>query len=410
MNTLTPEMLSSYRRRIEDDLRNNIIPFWKERTLDYENGGYFGALTNDLTQDNDAPRSAVVAARILWTFSAAYRAYREPAVLAAARHAYAYLVGPLWDAQHGGVYWQVDRLGKPVDDRKHVYAQAFAIYGLTEYFRATGDLQSRTLAHNLFHLVEAHSFDLAHGGNIECLSREWGSLEDMRLSPHEPHCRKSMNTLLHLMEAYTNLLRAWPDPMVKERQAGLIANFLEHVIDPQTGHFHLFFDDAWHSLDNTVSFGHDIEGAWLLEEAAEVQGDHILMARARKAALRMAAAVLAEGRDADGSVFYEGDFSQPESRNKHWWGQAEGMVGFYAAYQLSKREEFGRAALQCWDVIEAHFIDREHGDWFKVLDRDGAPLPDQLKVGPWECPYHHARACLEMIRRLDATLAAHSEH
>ena len=401
------QLLASYRRRIEDELRTNILPFWMERTLDRENGGYFGALTHDLMLDNDVPRSAVVAARILWTFSAAYRAYREPAAIAAAHHAYAYLTGPLWDDQYGGVYWQVDRLGNPVDDRKHIYAQAFAIYGLTEYFRAIGDPQARSLAHTLFHQVENHSFDPVHGGNIECLSREWKALEDMRLSPHEPHCRKSMNTLLHLMEAYTNLLRAWPDPLVKEKQAGLITNFLEHVIDPQSGHFRLFFDDDWHSLFPTVSFGHDIEGAWLLEEAAEVQGDHGLMAQTRKAALSMAAAVLAGGRDADGSVFYEGDFTQAASRNKHWWGQAEGMVGFYAAYQLSKREEFARAALQCWDVIEAHFIDRTHGDWFKVLDSTGKPLVGQLKVGPWEGPYHHARACLEMIRRLDATLAAH---
>jgi mannobiose 2-epimerase len=406
MNAINPELLASYRRRIEDELRSNILPFWMERTLDRENGGYFGALTNDLVVDNDVPRSAVVAARILWTFSAAYHAFREPAALAAARHACAYLTGPLWDEQHGGVYWQVDRRGNPVDDRKHIYAQAFAIYGLSEYFRATGDPQVRSLAHNLFHQVEDHSFDPVNGGNIDCFNREWGELQDMRLSSHEPHCRKSMNTLLHLMEAYTNLLRAWPDPVVKEKQAGLIVNFLERVIDPHTGHFHLFFDDAWHSLASTVSFGHDIEGAWLLEEAAGVQGDHNLLARARKAALVLASAVLDGGRDEDGSVFYEGDFTKPESQDKHWWGQSEGMVGFYASYQLSKREEFARAALQCWDVIDAHFIDRDHGDWFKVLDRAGNPLPRQLKVGPWECPYHHARACLEMMHRLDATLAA----
>jgi len=407
MTTVQPQLLASYRSRIENELRGNILSFWMQRALDRENGGYFGALTNDLVVDNDVPRSAVVAARILWTFSAAYRAFREPALIAAARHAYAYLTGPVWDEKYGGVYWQVDRLGNPVNDRKHIYAQAFAIYGLTEYFLAIGDPQARAMAHDLFHHVETYSFDAAHGGNIECLSREWGKLEDMRLSPHEPHCRKSMNTLLHLMEAYTNLLRAWPDPMVKDRQAGLIANFLERVIDPHTGHFRLFFDDAWHSLVGTVSFGHDIEGAWLLEEAAEVQGDHALMARARVAAQELAGAVLADGRDTDGSIFNEGDFSTPASMTKNWWGQAEGMVGFFAAYQLSKNEEFARAALLCWDVIEAHFIDREHGDWFKVLDRSGTPLPGYLKVGPWECPYHHTRACLEMMRRLSDTLASH---
>jgi cellobiose epimerase len=392
--------LSDYHQRIEADLRGNILPFWMNHALDRENGGYYGAVSNDLTIDNTVPRSAVVAARILWTFSAAYRAYADPTALDAARHAYAYLTGPLWDEQYGGVYWSVEPDGRPANDRKHTYAQAFAIYGLSEYFRATGDPTARTRAHGLFHQVESSSYDPVNGGNIECLSREWGRLADMRLSAKEPNSRKSMNTLLHLMEAYTNLLRAWPDPQVKLKQAALIEAFLDHIIDPQTGHFRLFFDDAWHSLEPVVSFGHDIEGAWLLVEAAETSGDHRLLARARSAAVQMASAVYAEGRDRDGSILYEGDLTDPRSFQKHWWGNCEGMVGFYTVYQLCGREEFARAALQCWDYIEAHHIDRVHGDWFKVLDRSGSPLPGQPKVGPWECPYHHARACLEMLKKI----------
>jgi mannobiose 2-epimerase len=393
-------LLTEYHNRIEADLRGNILPFWMNRALDHENGGYYGAISNDLSVDNNVPRSGVVAARILWTFSAAFQAYADPAYLAAARHAYAYLTGPLSDAQYGGVYWLVDRAGKAVNDRKHTYAQAFAIYGLSEYFHATGEPQALALAQQIFHKIEATSFDPLNGGNIECLNREWGELADMRLSAKEPDCRKSMNTLLHLMEAYTNLLRAWPDPLLKTRLSGLIGDFLDHVIDARSGHFRLYFDDTWNSLEPVVSFGHDIEGSWLLVEAAEVLGDHALLARARRASIHMASAVYAEGRDSDGSVLYEGDFSDPRSFQKQWWVNCEGMVGFYTAFQLSGEEKFVHAALQCWDFIDAHHIDRVHGDWFKVLDRQGQPLPGQVKVGPWECPYHHARACLEMLKKI----------
>lgn len=393
-------VLANHRQSIEAELRGNILPFWMEMVLDRENGGYYGSLSNDLVVDNEIPRSAVVSARILWTFAAAYRAYPDPAYLDAAQHAYNYLTGPLWDPQYGGIYWSVNRHGRAVNDRKHIYAQAFAVYGLAEYYQASGEPQALALAQKLFGLIESHSFDPVHGGNIECLSRAWGSLEDMRLSALEPDCRKSMNTLLHLMEAYTNLLRVWPDPNLREKLSGLIRAFLEHIIDLQSGHFRLFFDDAWQSLRPIVSYGHDIEGAWLIVEAAEVLGDTQLLARAQAAALRMAEAVYAEGRDADGSVWYDDDPGSPHSREKHWWPQAEGMVGFYGAYQLSGRPEFAQAALQCWAFIENHLVDRVHGDWFKVLDRAGSPLNDHPKVGPWECPYHHARSCLEMIKRL----------
>jgi mannobiose 2-epimerase len=393
-------ILFSYQNRIRAELLTNILPFWMERALDHHNGGYYGALTNDLVVDNDVPRSAVVAARILWTFSAAYRAFPDMAYLAAARHAFNYLTGPLWDGEFDGVYWTADRHGQAVNDRKHVYAQAFAIYALSEYYQACGEPRALSLAQKLFGLIETHSFDALHGGNIECLNRAWGQLEDMRLSDKEPQARKSMNTLLHLMEAYTNLLRIWPDPQLKAKQAGLISVFLDYIIDLPSGHFRLYFDDAWHPFPSEASYGHDIEGAWLMVEAAEVQGDPHLLERARAAGLRMAEAVYAEGRDVDGSIFYEAGPENPVATQKHWWGQAEGMVGFYCTYQDSGHEALAAAALQCWDYIEAHFIDRIHGDWFKVLDRTGGPLPGQLKVGPWECPYHHARACLEMDRRI----------
>jgi mannobiose 2-epimerase len=394
--------MTNLRQRIETELRGNILPFWIEHTLDEEYGGFYGALTNDLVVNNDAPRSAVLTARILWTYSAAYRLYHDARYLAMARRAYDYLVQQFWDRDYGGVYWTLDRRGCPTNDRKHVYAQAFAVYGLAEFHRATGEPQSLQLAQDLFDRIEQHSFDPIYGGNLECCSREWGALDDMRLSAKDLNSRKSMNTLLHLMEAYTNLLRVWPDAELKAKQRGLIAVFLQHIVDPQTHHFKLFFDEAWHSLSDHISPGHDIEGSWLLVEAAEVQAEDALLTRARRESILMAEAVRRDGLAADGAVLADLTPSGVANDEKHWWSQAEGLVGFFNAYQLTGQAAFAQAADRLWNLIETRFVDRTYGDWLKVLDRHGAPLPHVFKVGPWECPYHHSRACFEMLARLPA--------
>jgi mannobiose 2-epimerase len=399
--TVSEAFKADFRQRVERELRENILPFWVRHTPDPENGGFYGALTNDLQILNDQPRSAVVCARILWTYAAAYRLYPQAGYLAMAERAYNYLLDVFWDKAYEGVYWQVDRHGRPVSDRKHSYAQAFAIYGLAEYYRAAGQPESLERARRLYALLEARAYDPAHGGYVEGRGRKWEALADMRLSDKEPVCDKSMNTLLHIMEGYTNLLRAWDDARLRAQQRALVGLFLEKVVDPETHHLRQFFDAEWRSQGDPFSFGHDIEAAWLLVEAAEGLGDEGLLARARQAALAIAQAVYAEGRDADGSLCYESAEAGPDACDKHWWAQAEAVVGFYTAYQLSDQAHFAEAARQVWQYIEDKFVDRTHGDWFKVLNRAGVPYPDQVKTGPWECPYHHSRACYEMLARLE---------
>jgi mannobiose 2-epimerase len=220
----------------------------------------------------------------------------------------------------------------------------------------------------------------------------------MRLDEKELDRRTSMNTLLHLMEAYTNLMRIWNDAELGAKQEELIKVFLRHIIDPNTAHLKLFFDDEWHSLSDGISFGHDIESSWLLVEAAEMSGKPEILAQARATAVRMAEAVYAQGLDADGSLLYEAE--GPGGDDKHWWVQAEAVVGFYNAYQISSQGHFANAAVRFWNYIEDKFVDRTHGDWFKQLNRQGVPYAEHFKVGPWECPYHHSRVCFEMLARL----------
>lgn len=392
---------SDFRKQLKEELTGNILPFWMEHVVDKVNGGFYGAVTNDLKVLNEVPRSAILCARILWTYAAAFRRLGAEEYLSTAQWAYDYLTKIFWDQEYGGIYWHVDYKGNPVFDRKHHYAQAFAIYGLAEYYQATQEPQSLELAKTLFHLLEEHAYEAVYQGYIEGSSRKWEVLEDMRLSDKDLDCRKSMNTMLHILEAYSNLMRVWDDARLKAQHRALLQTFQEHIIDHKIGHLKLFFDDQWHSLSDHVSFGHDIEGSWLLWEAAEIQGDSALMVQVRESVIRLASAVYQEGLDDDGSLFYEASPEGLVDTGKEWWAQAEAIVGFYNAYQLTSQEHFAQAAFRLWTYIQTKMVDRTHGDWFKRLLRDGTPEKDRYKAGPWDCPYHHSRTCFEMLDRLN---------
>ena len=385
----------------QQELTGNILPFWQRHTPDPLNGGFYGALSNDLTIHNEVPRSSVLCARILWTFAAAYRRFGKGADLETADYAYDYLIGTFWDKQYQGIYWNVDLRGQPVMDRKHHYAQAFAIYSLCEYYQAGGKVEALAYAQKLFELLEEHAREPRYGGYIEGSGREWGALADMRLSEKDMNCRKSMNTLLHMLEAYTSLARVWPDPAVKTSLRELLETFMAHVIDPRSGHLRLFFDNDWRSLSDSISFGHDIESSWLLWEAAVVLDETALSTRVRAAALQLADAVYNDGRDTDGSLFQELGPRGINAVDKEWWSQAEGVLGFTNAYQLSGKEKYLHAAEDCWRYIEGRLIDHRYGGWIKRIRPDGSVDEDSFKVGPWECPYHHARLCLEMMTRTE---------
>ncbi|MGA7713047.1 MAG: AGE family epimerase/isomerase [Rhizomicrobium sp.] len=387
------------------ELVGNILPFWMRHAIDREHGGFYGTIDCDLHIETEAPRASVIGTRLLWTFAAATRLlgdkYQETA-----EHCFDYVANAFWDRKYGGLFWTLDHRGNPLSTRKQIYAQAFGIYALAEYFRATGNTESIDLAKRLFWLIEDHGYDPDFKGYWEARDREWHELDDMRLSDKDLNSPKSMNTHLHVMEAYTNLLRVWRDPSLAARQSELLKLTLDRIVDPSSGHFKLFFDERWNSLSGHVSFGHDIEGSWLMVETAKVLGDPELIARTRKTALTMVEAVYTQGLDRDGSLFYEAN-GQGEliDSKKHWWAQAEAVVGFYNAYEISGEARFLAAAHKTWDYIETKVVDHVHGEWHAKLTAQGVPLtakqdPDACLVGPWKCPYHNARACFEMIDRL----------
>jgi mannobiose 2-epimerase len=389
------------RRNVEAELLSGILPFWLKRTIDEEYGGFRGQIANDLTIDPHAHKGLILNARILWTFAKAFGVYKNPVYLAAARRAYEYLCGHFWDCEFGGVYWMLDYKGSPVDTKKRIYGQAFTIYALAEYAHATGEQEATDRAMRLVEQIEAAGHDDAHLGYFETYERDWTLATDQRLSDVDMDEKKSMNTHLHLLEAYATLLRYHEDVTVRFRLRELIEVFLKYIVDPATQHFILFFDEEWKPRSKKVSFGHGIEGSWLLCEAAEVLGDADVLARVQTAAIKMAQAVYAQGLDHNGGLFYE---REPDGRfdtDKHWWPQAEAVVGFLNAYELSGQQHFKDAAERSWAFIEEHIVDHVNGEWFWLVSKDGIPDARHDKVGPWKCPYHNSRACFEVMERLD---------
>jgi mannobiose 2-epimerase len=395
-------LLNSYRARIQAELRRNILPFWMEHAVDHTRGTFFGSVTNDLVPDRDVTRGALLTSRILWTFAAAHLRHPDPAYREMADFAYADLIGRFFDRRHGGLFWSLDGSDRPLEPRKQIYGQAFGIYALTEYHRATGRREPLDQAIAIHRLIETHARDPKQGGYLEARARDWQPIADVRLSPVDLNEPKSQNTHLHVMEAYTNLLRVWPDAELRRRQAELVDVMLTRILNPATHHLGLFFAEDWTLRCPKVSYGHDIEASWLLTEAANVVGDSTLRERTAAAALGIAATTLAEGIDADGAVFNEGGPQGVTNTNKEWWPQAEAVVGFLNADELGGGERFLDAALRAWDFIDRRLIDRKNGEWFRGVTRDGAVLQDELKVGFWKCPYHNGRACLEATARLQA--------
>lgn len=385
---------------MQDVLQKNILRFWLDKMVDQEHGGFYGRIDGHEHLHADAEKGAILNARILWAFSAAYRVLGDKTYLEAASRAKHYIIDHFIDPEYGGVYWSLDCNGKPLDTKKQFYAIGFAIYGMSEYARATGDAEALKVAIDLYRCIEEHALDHEYNGYIEAMTRDWQPIADMRLSELDANYPKSQNTHLHIIEPYTNLYRVWKSDELKASLRNLIDIFTDRILNPETHHLDLFFDMDWKRGAGALeSYGHDIECSWLIHEAALVLGDAEVLKKVEPI-VEMVAKASEKGLNADGSMVHEANLDTGYvDSDLHWWVQAEAVVGFFNIYQYFGDESALQKAQHCWTYIKENLIDNENGEWHWSRRKDGTLNLDDDKAGFWKCPYHNSRMCLEIIER-----------
>ena len=393
-------MISELKQEMREVLENNILSYWMCRTIDRQNGGFYGRITGTEELKLEAEKGAILNARILWTFSAAYRLLKKEEYLIMATRAKRYLIDYFYDQEFGGIYWSLDYKGIPTDTKKQIYALGFAIYGLSEYHRATDDAEALEYAIRLFEDIESHSFDPVKNGYCEALTREWSEIGDMRLSEKDKNERKTMNTHLHILEPYTNLYRVWKDGRLEKQLRNLVELFTDKILNAETGHLELFFDNDWVSKYRIISYGHDIEASWLIHEATLMLEDEALLAKVEPL-VELIAAAADEGLTSQGSLIYETIPDQKKiDTDCHWWVQAENVVGHVNLYQYFDDEVALNKAFCCWNFIKKNLIDHANGEWHWSVSATGTVNREDDKAGFWKCPYHNGRMCMEILERV----------
>ena len=403
-------MIETMKREMQDVVEHNILRFWIDKMQDPDHGGFYGRMDGRGVLYPLAEKGAVLNARILWSFSAAYRVLKNPEYLAMATYAKDYFMAHFLDKEYGGVYWSLDCQGNPLNTRKQFYAIGFAIYGMSEYARATGDQEALECALQLFDCIEEHALDPLYNGYIEATTRDWQPIADMRLSELDANYPKSQNTHLHIVEPYANLYRTLKEQSSKaedlQRVGDALRNiiniFTDHILNPETNHLDLFFENDWtRGAGHLESYGHDIECSWLMHEAALVLGDAEVLTRMEPIVQKVAQAS-AKGLRPDGSMIHEANLDTGHvDDDLHWWVQAENVVGWLNVYQHFGDDEALQHAVRCWQYIKDQLIDYEQGEWYWSRHADGTLNLEDDKAGFWKCPYHNSRMCLEVIERFN---------
>lgn len=378
-----------------------IADWWAAHTVDHELGGFYGEIDAHNKPVKNASKGIILNARILWFFSEVAQEVDNPDYRACATRAYDYVISNFFDSEHGGVYWELDAGAAPINTKKQVYAQAFTIYALCAYYQLTGDAQALAHALECFTLVEQHAIDREYEGYLEAFTRDWGLIEDLRLSDKDLNYPKSQNTHLHILEAYTTLHQVCPEPEVKAALKYNIEMFDKYMIDRTTHHLRMFMDLQWNDFSPGYTYGHDIEASWLIAKALESLGDDAYTAKLTPTLIRIAQVTVDEAIGAEGQVIDSYDFATGRTNaDAVWWVQAEALVGFLYAYTTSGDAQFYRAAQNVWQFIKAYQIDHQQGEWFWLSQLQNQNLDPYYKVGFWKCPYHNGRAMMEAMRYL----------
>lgn len=384
------------REEVREHLVNGIIPFWQSMRDDVF-GGYYGYMDFNQKLDRRAVKGCILNSRITWFFSNAYKVLGDEALLREARHGYEFLKKYCLDREYGGVFWSVEYNGSPEDTTKHTYNQAFSVYALSSYYEASKDEESLKIAEELYHIIEEKCMDKE--GYLEAFDREFCPVENDKLSENGVIADKTMNTLLHVFEAYTEFYRVTGKKEVKERLKWILDLIAEKIYNPVLHRQEVFFDAHYHSILDLHSYGHDIEAAWLIDRGVEVIKEPEYEEKMNPITRALTRQVYETAFDGH-SMSNECERGDVDT-DRVWWVQAEAVVGFLNAYQKDTEEiKYLQASKAIWQYIKEYVIDkRRASEWFWLLDEKGRPYENKPIVEPWKCPYHNGRMCLEVIRR-----------
>ncbi len=392
------EIMESFVKEIRRHLETRLIPFW-EGLRDEENGGYYGYMDYGLRVDKQYEKGCILNSRILWFFSNAYKLLEWENLREDAVHAYRFLKEHCIDREYGGVFWSVACDGQALDDTKHTYNQAFAVYALAAYYDVVKDEEALGLAMKLMRLIEEKCTD-SYGYYLEAFTREFKPADNEKLSENGVMAEKTMNTLLHVFEAYTELYRVSHEKKAADRLRFMMDTMAEKIYNPALGRQEVFFDKDWNSLIDLYSYGHDIETAWLVDRGTEVLGDPGYEKKMSRITREITKHIYERG-------FYHGALMNEaengvQDKTRVWWVQAEGIVGFVNGYQKNRQDAaYLKAANILWEYIAEYLIDpRDGAEWFWAADENDRPVSKPI-VEPWKCPYHNGRMCMEVIRRLE---------
>ncbi len=405
--------LKEYRKTFENELFN-ILEYWTKYGIEKNKKGFYGAVDLNNQPVLSASKTCVLNARILWTFAAAAKAYPGKGYEKIAHLAYKVVFEDFADNEFGGYYMELSSSNEVMNDIKHTYAQAFVIYSFSKYYELSKNETVLQRIKDFFYFLDKKTKDANHPGYLESFTRDWKLYEENRMADNnEP---KSMNTHLHVLEAYAAVYKVWKDDLVKKRLTELLEIFINNIIR-ESGHLGVFFTSELKETESSkaiCSFGHDIEASWLIWEAAEILGDEEIKAQVKPLITKMADSVLRVAVDKDGGLFLESTrFGSHVKTNKHWWQQAETLVGFMNMFQLKGAEKYWETVKQSWDFIDRFVIDHKGGEWFTKVNRLGVPYlvepaddpspyyRNDWKIDPWKCPYHNGRAMLELVERID---------
>lgn len=391
----------------------NILKFWEKYTIDEDNGGFIGEIDSQLVKNPKADKGVILNARITWAFSAGYIYTKKKEYLNIASRAYNYLLEKFYNHENDGVYFMIDYKGNPTVTRNQVIAVAFVTYAFSEYYRATKDKEVLEYTLKLFNSLETYALDKEYNGYFDAFSEDWEKLDDMRMYEGDKDAKKTMNANFHIMVAYANIYRSYKEndkenDKIKNALKNLIEVLLDNVIDEKRGSCNLFFDEEWNVIKSDDNYGLDIEASWLIWDAAQVLGDKKIIDKVKPLVIKIVEHCLKYGYDYnDGGMMNEGnDKEGAVNTYKSWWVQAESVIAFFNAYQITNESKYLANSLLTWGFIKKYMIDYKYGEWYGTVSKDDhEPNMNESKIGPWKCPYHNSRMGLQIAERINSIIS-----